>query len=94
MEIFQGVKSELLLFSKLPFFDGMIWKLTTLHAEFTNLLVVGIFVELHSTGEDEGQPGGKTIRYQGICKRGRSLKSACITHLTMYMIFLLLYSQM
>ena len=35
----------------------MIWKLTTLHAEFTNLLVVGIFVELHGTGEYQGQPG-------------------------------------
>ena len=43
----------------------MIWKLTTLHAEFTNLLVVGIFVELHGTGEDEGQPGGETILISG-----------------------------
>ena len=46
----------------------MIWKLTTLHAEFTNLLVVGIFVELHGTGEDEGQPGGKQSDIRGYVR--------------------------
>ena len=32
-------------------------KLTAFHAEFTDLLVVRIFVELHGTGEHQGQSG-------------------------------------
>ena len=49
------------------FLGSRMGELTAFHAEFTDLFVVRIFVELHGTGEHQGQSGKDTSRIGNRC---------------------------